>query len=58
MPEEVIAAVSLASARDCMADNEKQGRLDLRCRIDVEDEGGRLVHSLAFADAISVFRRL
>ena len=54
MPEHAIAGAALAAARDCLAADVKKGRLDLRYRIDVEDNEGRLVHSLAFADAIEI----
>ena len=57
LPEEAIAPTALAAARDCMAGDVKKGRLDLRYRIDVEDEEGRIVHSLPFADAVTILRQ-
>ncbi len=54
MPSHAIPGVALASARDCMAGDVKSGRLDLRYRIDVHDEGGERVPSLPFADAVEV----
>jgi hypothetical protein len=37
-----------------MAGDVKHGRLDLRYRIDVHDENGKVVHRLAFPDAVEV----
>ncbi len=37
-----------------MSEDVKSGRLDLHYRIDVHDESGELVHSLAFADALQI----
>jgi hypothetical protein len=54
MPEEAVAGAALLSARDCMAGDVKQGRLDLHYRIDVHGECGKLVHSLRFADAVEI----
>jgi hypothetical protein len=54
MPAEAVAGVALMAARDCMAGDVKAGRLDLKCRIDVHDESGRIVHTLPFADAVEV----
>lgn len=57
MPAEAVAGVVLLQARDCMAGDVRSGRLDLHARIDVHDEGGRLVHSLSFADALDLIPR-
>ena len=54
MPAEAVAGAALRAARDCMAGDVKSGKLDLRYRIDVHDDGGKLVHSQAFADAIEI----
>jgi hypothetical protein len=51
---EAIGETALRSARDCMAGDVKDGRLDLRYRIDVHDEAGDLVHSLPFAAAVEI----
>jgi hypothetical protein len=51
---ETIAEKALASARDCIAGDVRDGRIDLRYRIDVHDENDRIVHSLRFADAVEV----
>ena len=54
IPPEAIERAALRAARDCMAGDVKNGRLDLRCRIDVQDEKGEVVHRLGFADAVDV----
>ena len=53
-PFETIPGKALASARDCIAGDVRDGRVDLRYRIDVHDEMGRIVHRLPFADVIEV----
>ncbi len=54
MLADAVPGVALVSARDCMAEDVKQGRLGLNCRIDVHDESGSVVHSLAFAEALEI----
>ena len=44
----------LKSARDCIAGDALAGRIDLRLRIDAEDENGRVIHSLPFAEAVTI----
>ena len=44
----------LAAARDVLAGDVRQGLIDLRYRIDAEDEAGRLVYSLPFKHAFSI----
>lgn len=44
----------LAAARDVLAGDVRHGLIDLRYRIDAEDEAGRLVYSLAFKHAFSI----
>lgn len=45
----------LLSARDCIAgDALGKGVIDLRLRIDAENEAGEVIYSLPFADAVSV----
>jgi Domain of unknown function (DUF6894) len=51
---EGVPAFALLQARDCIAGDVKRGRLDLNYRINVHAEGGEVVHSLAFADALEV----
>jgi hypothetical protein len=54
MEEPAVSAATLFAARDCMAGDVKNGRLDLNARIDVHDEAGTLVHSLLFCDAVEI----
>jgi len=54
MPAEEVERAALTAARDCMAADVKNGRLDLRYRIDVHDEDGRLTHRLPFSDAVHI----
>ena len=49
-----IATKALWQARDCMAADLKGGCVDLRYHIDVHDESGAKVHSIAFADAVQI----
>jgi hypothetical protein len=52
MPPEAVVGAALAAARDCMAEDVRQGLLDLHYRIDVHDENGEIVHSLPFDSAL------
>jgi hypothetical protein len=54
MPREAIAGAALSAARDCMAHDIRSGRLDLKYRIDVQNEGGEIVHTMHFADAVDI----
>ena len=56
MDLEAVPGVALFAARDCIAADVRNGRVDLDCRIDVHDEGGELVHSQAFVDAVEFVR--
>lgn len=49
-----VHAQALKAARDTLSHEIKAGCVDLRYRIEVEDEAGRLVHSLPFAQAFEV----
>lgn len=52
---EALRRAVLANARDTMGNEVKStGMLDLRYRIDAEDEAGSIVHSLAFTQAVKV----
>jgi hypothetical protein len=44
----------LHSARDTMTGDVREGRLDLRLRIDAETADGRVVRSLPFVDALEI----
>ena len=54
MPAHAVERAALRAARDCMAGDVHDGRLNLRYRIDVHDERGNVVHQLAFGDAVEV----
>jgi hypothetical protein len=54
MPRDAVERAALRAARDCMAGDVHNGRLDLRYRIDVHDESGTVVHRLMFPDALEV----
>jgi hypothetical protein len=54
LPTEAVAQKALASARDCIAGDVREGRIDLRYRIDVHSHDGQVIHSLSFADAVEV----
>lgn len=56
MAAEAVVDAALFQARDCMAADVKEGRLDLHYRIDVHDDAGALVHSLTFEDALEIVR--
>ena len=51
---EKVAPFALLQARDCMAGDVKEGRLDLSYSIEVRDDGGALVHTLPFSRAIDI----
>ncbi|MBV8687050.1 MAG: hypothetical protein JOZ90_06170 [Alphaproteobacteria bacterium] len=52
-PEQV-REEAVRSARDMMCDQVRQGRLSLKDRIEVEDEAGNPVLTLAFRDAVQL----
>jgi hypothetical protein len=54
MLEDAVTSAALAAARDCMAHDVRAGRLDLTYRIEVQDEAGEIVHTLPFAEAVSL----
>jgi hypothetical protein len=54
MPTNAVPGAALMAARDCMAGDVKNGRLQLKYRIDVHDERGEIVHTLAFTDAVEI----
>ena len=54
MPRDAVERAVLRAARDCMAGDVHNGRLDLRYRIEVHDERGTVVHRLMFPDAVQV----
>jgi hypothetical protein len=54
MPAEAVPDAALRSARDCIAGDVKNGRIDLHFRIEVMNESGELVHTLPFSNAVEV----
>ncbi len=52
----VIARTALVAARSLISHDALDGHISLHHRIDVEDEAGTLVHSLAFEDAVAIVR--
>jgi hypothetical protein len=51
-----IEAAALRAARDTLSHDLLAGRLDLRHRIDVEDEAGTVVHTIELADSFETIR--
>jgi hypothetical protein len=51
---EALRAGVLFTVRDIMAADIRNGVLDLRFRIDAQDESGELVHSMAFKHALNI----
>jgi len=54
--DDALAGAVLANARDVIAGDAKRGVVNLRFRIDAEDETGTVVHSLSFTNAVRVLR--
>ena len=48
-----VAAAALFEARAIISYEAKDGKISLGQSIDVENESGELVHTIAFADAVS-----
>jgi hypothetical protein len=51
---ETLRQAVLFTARDLMAGDIRNGTIDLRYRIDAEDEDGAIVYSLPFRHALSI----
>ena len=51
---EAVRKAVLVSARDLMTSDVREGVIDLRFRIDVEDEGGVIVYTLPFKHAVNM----
>lgn len=49
-----IEEMALNEARAIISDDARGGRITLIHRIEVQDESGRIVHSLQFVDAVSI----
>jgi uncharacterized protein DUF6894 len=53
---EAIKDAALQEARAIIAADAREGRIDLRQRIEVEDASGKLIFQLRLADAVSIER--
>ena len=51
---EALRKAVLVSARDLMTGDVREGVIDLRFRIDVEDEAGEIIYSLPFKNAVNI----
>ena len=51
---EAVRKAALVSARDLMTGDIREGVLDLRFRIDVEDDNGEIVYTLPFKHALNI----
>jgi hypothetical protein len=49
MEDHEIGDMALLAARDCMAHDIRTGWLELKYRIDVQDQAGAIVHTLHFS---------
>ena len=49
-----VPALALAEARALISAEAREGRINFAQRIEVEDEQGKIVHRLAFADAVTI----
>lgn len=54
---EMVPSLALRQARDCMAGDVREGRLDLGYRIEVHDDSGKTVHLLPFGQAVEIVRQ-
>ena len=54
MAPEAVAGRALTNARDIMAHDARQGRINLAYALEVADEGGRTVHRLDFGEAVEI----
>ena len=52
LPE--VMAVTLREARELISHDAREGHIRLDLRLDIEDGERRIVHSLAFADAVRI----
>ena len=51
---ELMRKAVLVSARDLMTGDIREGVMDLRFRIDVEDEDGEIIYTLPFKHAVNI----
>lgn len=52
----VVAIKAMAAARDVISNDAKDGSIDLRYRVDVENTSGEIVHTIEFEDAVAILR--
>jgi hypothetical protein len=55
---DAVRKAALVAARDLITGDVKAGVIDLRFRIDVEDEAGEIIYSLPFKHAINIIPEL
>jgi hypothetical protein len=55
---DAVRKAALVAARDLITGDVKAGVIDLRFRIDVEDEAGEIIYSLPFKHAINIIAEL
>ncbi len=51
---DAVRARAVQTARELLAEEISEGKLPLYMRLDVEDEGNRIVHRLNFADVVKI----
>jgi hypothetical protein len=51
---EDVPAAALRQARDCMSHDLREGRVEMKYRIDVHNEAGEIVYSQPFEDAVEI----
>jgi hypothetical protein len=51
---EMLNGACLREARHMISADALTGKIDLTCGIDVEDEGGKVVHRCSFASAVEI----
>jgi hypothetical protein len=54
---EAVAAAAMREARALISAEAKNGKISLISYIDVEDQQGKVIHTLSFEDAVKVERR-
>jgi len=51
---EQVATEALQSARGMIGHDAMAGQIDMRLRVDVEDENGRVIHTTPFVSAVEI----
>lgn len=52
--DDAVKRIALKCARDCIAGDVHDGKIDLTYRIEVHDAAGAVVHSMPFRDAVTI----